>query len=68
MAKAENCPWWKRGYHRRKRKMDRELCSMLIQKDPLKAPAAWDEFIHMPGQEHWHCPCAKLEEGSDGDM
>ncbi len=66
----KNCSWWKRFWHRRMRKMDREVmrASMVSaierHNDPTPKETLdkiWNQFIHEPGQEHWLCPCAARE-------
>lgn len=63
------CPWWIRWWHRRKRIADvrfmlpaiRQAAAVHAPDDPQAVDKAWIVFVYSPGQEHWHCPCARME-------
>ena len=62
------CPFYVRWWHRRLRKLDRQvILSALLtheSRSPFRFSTAsrlWDGYRAQPGQEHWSCPCAKSE-------
>lgn len=61
--KAETCPWWNRGMHRRLRSIDLETIwrSIYERAERLEeAQLAWDLFMHQEEQRgHWQCPCGR---------
>jgi hypothetical protein len=68
------CPWWRRWWHRRQRRLDRAviwpaLRARAAARYPddeeaavLSALRGWAVFIQLPGQAHWACAC---NEGRD---
>lgn len=65
-----NCSWWVRWYHRRLRRMDRQVMgdsmmrAIARYRDPTPKETfakMWNQFICERGQEHWLCPCANRE-------
>lgn len=69
----QNCRWWNRWYHRRLRRIDEKYILDAIVRASVRYDGsnerrrvfvrlAWGEFKNEPGQEHWHCECAKQEE------
>jgi hypothetical protein len=56
------CSWWSRVVHQRKRSADVEVMwlALLAKAETVEeARVAWDVFLSLDGQEHWHCACGK---------
>ncbi len=61
---SKNCPWWMRWYRRRLRKIDDDLFLGHLRRrvaDRGAMKKVESVFARMPGQEHWHCACAKRD-------
>jgi hypothetical protein len=68
------CGWWRAWWHRRLRRIDREVMWLALreqaaQRHPddeeaavLDALRGWVLFIEQPGQEHHLCACADRED------
>ena len=53
----KRCGWLRRWWHRRLRRIDREMIEPALDGD-LRTLVL---FRNSQGQEHWRCPCAREE-------
>ena len=65
------CAWWVRWWHRRLRRIDKQVMLSAIalaaadRGEGIDAIAdAWELFKADRGQEHWRCACAKADKVS----
>jgi len=56
------CAWWKRWYHRRLRRADRQFMQLCFPYNTAHEKAEIFQFLNdCPGQDHWWCACGAAE-------